>query len=1133
MINHSIHLSFLKSTFVLGVALFFAIPSIEATHIVGGEMNYKCLGDDQYELTLTVFRDCQNGIPNFDVEAHVGIFDMNDDLVDEIAFQGVFDMLYIEDDTLDPTLFDSCLVVPPDVCVDVTTYVDTLELPFRSGGYNLVYQRCCRNNTILNIVSPDSTGATYSIYVTEQALLECNSNAVFKEWPPNYICVNEPILFDHSALDLEGDSLVYKICTPFDGGEFSCYANSGQVPPCFDEDQPCGPIPCPPFNPPFDDVIWIPPYNLTNVLGGIPLSIDPVTGLLTGTPDTEGQFVVGICVEEYRNGQLISETRRDFQYNIGLCGEAISSFFAPAVDCDGFSVDFENQSQDAPEYIWDFGDPTTTSDVSNLENPSYIYPDTGLYEITLIAGPNELCADTSITTVSVQYPSLFVDFDLSINDGCVFPAQVSFDDLTFDTISNLQEWDWQFSNGESSDEQDPIWFVTESGTYIATLTVTAENGCQVSHSDFVSIDVLELGLQDSARICSGNSVVLNPGTDPSYQYNWSPGNTLSANNSPSPNATPLSTTTYYLTVEDNEGCVYTDSVEVQVQDIIIDFSDKNFCDGDTILLHNGNEPDFVYNWSPSNNLINANTGSPLAIPSVSTTYYVTVTDQISGCQYRDSVFVAPIIDEVILPSNEICFGESIELNITANPTYQYQWTPIETLDNPNIANPTATPSVTTEYSVEIYDAVNDCLKEDNIIIVVNPLPTNPNDTISACPNEDSELNPGANPTYVYSWNPIVGLSDPNIANPIVNIGVSMTYTVSIIDPSTNCMASHQVFAFVPEEITIQTSGDEIGCETEIDINAITNTGEILEWYSDETLTNFIGSGENIEVTPGQSSTYYVVATDTYGCSSTSMVTVGSSAVNVEVPSSVDICANDTVSLFANNLNPDDLLTYEWSPEGIIVSGANTNNPTFYLEEDNVMMLISENQFGCKDTLLIPIDVIENNLNVMATADPDSIYPGETSQLNATANNATEYLWTYGELLDNDQIDNPVAMPLETTTFTVFVEDEIGCKDTANVTVYLKSFFCEEPYIFVPNAFTPDGDGRNDVFYVRGNAIDELLLVVYNRWGEKVFETNDLNSGWDGTYKGKELSPDVFGYYLELKCLNGEEYFKKGNVSLIR
>ena len=116
---------------------------------------------DQYEIELTVFRDCFNGVPFFDDPAHVGIFDINHNLVQTVALNGVLNIPFTFDDTLDPALIDPCLSIPPNVCVHVTTYVDTITLPFLPGGYNIVYQRCCRNVTIQNIVEPDATGATY------------------------------------------------------------------------------------------------------------------------------------------------------------------------------------------------------------------------------------------------------------------------------------------------------------------------------------------------------------------------------------------------------------------------------------------------------------------------------------------------------------------------------------------------------------------------------------------------------------------------------------------------------------------------------------------------------------------------------------------------------------------------------------------------------------------------------------------------------------------------------------------------------------------------------------------------------------------------------------------------------------
>ena len=112
-----------------------------------------------------------------------------------------------------------CEVIGGDVCVHTTTYIDTVYLKPRLGGYTLAYQRCCRNKTITNIVDPELVGATYSITITNDALLYHNSSPRFKAWPPVYVCGDRPIAFDHSATDQEGDSIVYSLCVPYSGAD--------------------------------------------------------------------------------------------------------------------------------------------------------------------------------------------------------------------------------------------------------------------------------------------------------------------------------------------------------------------------------------------------------------------------------------------------------------------------------------------------------------------------------------------------------------------------------------------------------------------------------------------------------------------------------------------------------------------------------------------------------------------------------------------------------------------------------------------------------------------------------------------------------------------------------------------------
>ena len=256
----------------------------QATHIVGGELYYEYLGNDEYEIRLTVYRDCFYGVPPFDEPAYVGVWDANNNLVTTLY-------LYTNGDsaTVPPIINSPCFIPPTNVCYRVANYRINVTLPPIPGGYQLTYQRCCRNQTILNIVSPLSTGATFYASIPENPIP--NSNPVFNALPPPFICSGLPFVFDHSATDIDGDSLAYEICTPFEGA-------SQQDPQPLPQN----------FPPPYNQVTYQNPFNLSNLLGGSPLSIDSQTGELTATPNTIGQFVIGICCKEYRNGVLLSTT---------------------------------------------------------------------------------------------------------------------------------------------------------------------------------------------------------------------------------------------------------------------------------------------------------------------------------------------------------------------------------------------------------------------------------------------------------------------------------------------------------------------------------------------------------------------------------------------------------------------------------------------------------------------------------------------------------------------------------------------------------------------------------------------------------------------------------------------------------
>lgn len=356
--------------FVLCTASF----KLLATHVVGGEMKYDYLGADSYYVELRMYVDCENGSKaaiSQDSTGHFGVFvGLTMESYDRYElFRGAPSRL--------SKVNYSCVIPPENVCVDMYTYDTIMVLPENETGYYISYQRCCRNHSILNLDDPGGTGSTYVAYIPSRKEVPVNSNPRFKKLPPNYLCINERFDFDHSATDPDGDSLVYKICSPYNGADRNT------------------PKPYVPSNPPYKFVNWLFPYNETDPMPvANNFKIDPVTGRLGFKPNRLGQYVFGVCVEEYRNGEFIAQTIRDYQFNVMDCSFQVKSRFeGPDFSCDP-EVSFENNSLAATGYFWDFGEPDVTSDTSNAKTPDHTYTSPGKYTVMLVA-KNGNCADTS------------------------------------------------------------------------------------------------------------------------------------------------------------------------------------------------------------------------------------------------------------------------------------------------------------------------------------------------------------------------------------------------------------------------------------------------------------------------------------------------------------------------------------------------------------------------------------------------------------------------------------------------------------------------------------------------------------------------------------------------------------------
>lgn len=467
--------------------LFIAFTNhLQASHIVGGDISYECLGPNpatgimQYRITMHVYRDRVNGQAPFDNPAIVGIYA-------GLNLSSTYDVLSLRNPVVTniPIVFTNpCLVAPPNIGVEEAVYEEIVELPFNPDGYSISYQRCCRNYTVNNLASPRNTGATYTISLNAAAQQQCNNSPTFNQFPPIAICANRDLVFDHSATDVDGNTLRYELCSPFSGGGSSSSGGTG-----FNSAAPNPPAP-PPYNP----VLFSPGYTGTNPLNANPmLSIDSITGLLTGFPTALGQYVVGVCVKEYdAQGNFLSSTLRDFQFNVAICDDQVDAkISADSVNfitdqyyinfCGDSVITFDNTSTiqsfiNSYEWRIDLGNGNFFT--SSAFEPTATFPGNGTYQGWLIANPGTVgCTDTALLTISISLDVL-ADFSMTY-DSCEIGRSYFTNMTSFDPIKPIQSYAWSFGDGNGSSAINPNhqYVYPDTGFHNITLVATDVAGC--------------------------------------------------------------------------------------------------------------------------------------------------------------------------------------------------------------------------------------------------------------------------------------------------------------------------------------------------------------------------------------------------------------------------------------------------------------------------------------------------------------------------------------------------------------------------------------------------------------------------------------------------------------------------------
>ena len=829
-----------------------------ASHISGGEVFYKYIGPgttpntDEYRVTVRLFRECtSNGqILNTEV-VNIGIFNASNNTLYTILplnklWQG------------DPPVLQNtpgaipCLTGDGSLCYQMGLFDSVIDLPRTANGYTLSWVRCCRQQVINveNTPYPDSAkGSTFITHIpgTNQLPNGFNSSAEFVVKDTVLVCAGRPFKLDFSAFDPDNDSLAYTFCTGYSG------ATPGNPNPLPTQTLALSPLP------------YIIPYSGGSPLGNT-VNIDAHTGIISGiAPATPGKYVVMVCVEEYRGGRLINVHHKDFILKIADCSFASAQLNPAYLTCNGFGLQFENQSSSPSiySYFWDFGVPGVANDTSSQPQPFYNYPDSGTYTVKLVVNRGGSCGD-STTTLAKVYPGFAANFGFV--PKCL-PDLTAFIDSSTTKYGQVATWNWDFGDTSgTSNTQNPQYAYQTAGTRYVKLTVTNTKGCTDTLTKPLSIrhkPVLTLTVKDTA-ICIHDSLQIHLSVTPASTVVWQPATNIDSLHALSPTVFPATATTYVVLANDGLGCTNTDSVRVRINSLptVITIPDTVMCSGTSIqLLTTGTAAS--YQWQPATSLSSATATSPVASPKATTQYVVTAYSS-AGCLSKDSVYAKVNNSPAVTTAGDstICLGGKARLLATSPATVSYSWRPTSGLDNPNTASPVATPLQTTVYTIAVTDS-NTCTSYDSLTITVAPKAvfaiTPPYKNI--CLGDSVQFT--ASGGQVYRWYPVTNLSNDTAATVIVYPQSTTTYGVVIASTTCNTRDTLHATALVSLPFKLAVSQlNNVDCFTPQARLRVTG-GAQYEWSPAATLDNPYSA--NPIATPTANTTYYVTAGNGTAC----------------------------------------------------------------------------------------------------------------------------------------------------------------------------------------------------------------------------------------------------------------------------
>lgn len=767
--------------FRLSAILIFVLSAQNsyADHLKGGWIKYTYTGKSGTKLTYKIsfyqYSDC--GQPGkVDGGIFLAVYPANSNTSLFVDFVGKTSLT-----TEQKSDFGPCFKNPPTICYLVAEYTTTIEVPENTSGYILTVQRCCRIAGIANVPNSNTYGMTYSLTIPGGSNSNDNS-PVFNFNDATAICVSSPFSFDFAAEDIDGDSLVYSLCSGFTGGT--------QFEPTVENPPP----------PPYNTIPYTSPYNGAQPLGPN-ASIDRVTGIFSGkAPPATGTYVAAVCVDEYRKGVYIGRTRKELHLDVSNCKLGGAELEPSYITCDGYNFTFINKAGNNPDYFyeWDFGVTSLNTDTSTNFQPTFIYPDSGVYKVKLKASNAAGCQDSAEAQVRI-YPGFVTDF--SIDGSCIFNPY-NFKDLTTTKYGFVDSWKWFFGESGLQDDsvKNSVYSYADTGTKTITLISTNSKGCIDTATKTLEVDTgpaLSLAFRDTL-ICSIDTLQLNASSTTSgAAFSWLPAYNIIGDNAGRPFVYPKKTTVYNVSLS-FKGCVTNDSVTVNVIDKVLLAlpADTGICKTDSIKLIPATNA-LYFAWSPPQYLSSNTAKSPVATPLFNTTYSLTAS--VGNCNATDAMRVSVVPYPEANAGNDasICFGKTTQLRAAIQGS-SFNWSPPGSLVNPQTLNPIAGPQSTTVYILSVTDTIG-CPKPTTDSVVVNVIPKviafAGNDT-AVVRQQPLQLN--ATGGINYEWSPAGSLSNPFIANPLATFTDgpdTISYNVKVSTPE-GCFNNDSITIYI-------------------------------------------------------------------------------------------------------------------------------------------------------------------------------------------------------------------------------------------------------------------------------------------------------------------------------------------------